>query len=264
MKNLFTIKMLPSFITMGNLCSGFFAIAMIAEGYLNAAAWLIFAGMLCDMFDGKVARLAHVSSAFGEQLDSLSDMITFGAAPAFLLKVKLMESPAVVHPALAWCVSALFIICAASRLARFNVTTQQDEASHAYFQGLATPGAAGVVASLVLLSNVVYDVMPLAYYKWAMLAMGAILAILMVSHIRYIHMGVHFLKKNLVVVDCVTFLLFLALVIIEPQLFIIALSACFLIYAFAAPIKKFCQLLFITPEAITQETLANESVQPDA
>lgn len=259
MRNLFSIKMLPSFITMGNLCSGFLAIALIAEGYVNAAAWLIFAGMLFDMFDGKVARLAHVSSAFGEQLDSLSDMVTFGVTPAFLLKVTLTESPAAVHPALAWCVSALFVICAASRLARFNVSTQQDESSHAYFQGLATPGAAGVVASLVLLGNVVESVMPLAYYQLLMLAMGIVLSVLMVSRIRYIHMGVRFLKKNLLILDTVTCALFVTLVVIEPQVFIIALSACFLLYAFAAPIKKFCQFLFTNPE---DKGLANESVQP--
>ncbi len=84
-------KCLPSLITLGNLFCGFLAISYIEDQKLIIAAWLIFIGMIFDMFDGKVARLTNGSSDFGMQLDSLTDMISFGVAPAFLLKVYLLE-----------------------------------------------------------------------------------------------------------------------------------------------------------------------------
>ena len=190
------LKMLPSIITLGNLLCGFLAIAYISDGYLIPAAWFIFLGMICDMLDGKVARLTKGCSDFGEQLDSLSDMVTFGVAPAFLTQSFIVQNSSCFSPFVGWLLCLPFVLCAACRLARFNVETEQDESSHLYFKGLATPAAAGVLASLILCSQFLTQYLPMHYYQ-VIVAMNAILlSVLMVSNIPYIHMGIQLLKNK--------------------------------------------------------------------
>ena len=265
MPKFFSIKMVPSFITMGNVCCGFLAIAFIAEGHLATGAWCIFFGMIFDVLDGKVARLTNGSSDFGMQLDSLADMISFGLAPAFLAKVFLTDAALGLPAAIVWVAAALFLLCAASRLARFNVTTNHDESSHMYFQGLATPAAAGVVASLVLLSHFAAMVMPIAYYKVAVLLLTFLLAFFMVSSIRYRHMGVLLLKKSKVIVKVIALALFVTVVAIEPQVFVVTIAAAFISYAFAAPTKNLCKLLFTSSveQAAQLEELSGTAVLDD-
>ncbi|MCA9238255.1 MAG: CDP-diacylglycerol--serine O-phosphatidyltransferase, partial [Planctomycetales bacterium] len=111
---------------------------------------LIFLAMLMDMFDGQVARLARVTSDFGAQLDSLCDVVSFGVAPAILL-VKMCPQFAELHREAIWCIAALFASCAAMRLARFNVETDEED-DHNWFEGLPTPAAAAVIASFAMFS----------------------------------------------------------------------------------------------------------------
>jgi CDP-diacylglycerol--serine O-phosphatidyltransferase len=155
--------------------------------------WLIFLAMIFDALDGHVARLARASSDFGAQLDSLCDLMTFGVAPAILL-VKMCPAFSLLHREEIWIIAALFVACAALRLARFNVETGQD-VDHMYFSGLPSPGAAAVIASFAILSYTLRRETNLLIYRehidrWMqhILPLFAVLvALLMVSRIPYPH-----------------------------------------------------------------------------
>jgi CDP-diacylglycerol--serine O-phosphatidyltransferase len=149
--------------TLGNLVCGFFAIVVASRvpspdklivdpGYLEdlmISGWLIFLAMVFDALDGHVARLSRTTSDFGAQLDSLCDLVTFGVAPAFLL-VKLCPQFASLHRDAVWIIAASFAVCAALRLARFNVETG-DEDDHLHFSGLPSPAAAASIASFAIM-----------------------------------------------------------------------------------------------------------------
>ncbi len=170
---LVTISILPSMFTLGNGLLGFAAIYIATrtgiEGepaLLGVAAWLLFAAMVCDMIDGRLARFARKTSDFGAQLDSMCDVISFGIAPPILMirtvmgavngqvvsKVPVLWrlSDVGVERVL-WIIGAVYVAGAAMRLARFNVENEPDESAHMSFRGLPSPGAAAAVATLVLL-----------------------------------------------------------------------------------------------------------------
>lgn len=162
------IHLLPNLITLANafcgllaICKGIDALAFepseAAHFYskMATACWLIFLGMLFDAVDGKVARMVGGSSSFGAQLDSFADMLTFGVAPAVLAKVLIEhEAPAYgygVNPRLHFIAAAVFSVMAILRLARFNLENEPDASAHKEFKGLPSPGAAGTMASAMLL-----------------------------------------------------------------------------------------------------------------
>jgi CDP-diacylglycerol---serine O-phosphatidyltransferase len=168
------IHLLPNLLTLGNAFCGLLAIAKgidalvysqsdpgIFYSKMESACWLIFVGMLFDAFDGKVARMVGGSSAFGAQLDSFSDMVSFGIAPALLAKVLIEHEGAAlgysVHPRLHFVAAAVFSIMAILRLARFNLENEPDESAHRYFKGLPSPGAAGALCSTMLVYLVLRD-----------------------------------------------------------------------------------------------------------
>jgi CDP-diacylglycerol--serine O-phosphatidyltransferase len=134
------------------------------------AAMMVLLAMLLDGVDGRVARALNAQSEFGKELDSLSDVISFGVAPAFIMYVVAFQE---LSPALAWTVTAIFPICGALRLARFNVITS----SVGYFIGLPIPAAGGVLATLALFK----DDIPTG----VLLASTLLLSFLMVSTVRY-------------------------------------------------------------------------------
>ncbi len=146
-----SLYLIPNLFTSASLFLSLFAIVKISEGALGSACWLILLAAVCDAIDGPVARLTRTTSNFGLQLDSLADMVAFGVTPAFLLYTNLRsldEMLPTYAPKLALGASALFAICAAIRLARFNVQAETAEKRH--FIGLPSPGAAGVVVSSYL------------------------------------------------------------------------------------------------------------------
>ncbi len=166
MKRIRAIAVLPTMFTLGNLVCGFFAIVVAARidkpGFSEPgdviagdawncmiSAWLIFLAIAFDALDGHVARLSRTTSDFGAQLDSLSDLVTFGVAPAFLL-VKLCPSFTYFHREAVWIIAASFAACAALRLARFNVETTEDD-DHMTFRGLPSPAGGAVIASFAIL-----------------------------------------------------------------------------------------------------------------
>ncbi len=137
---------LPSIFTIANMAFGFFSILLASDGRYVQAAWFIILSYVMDMLDGRVARLVHGESSFGVEIDSLSDWMSFGIAPAYLIyKLVLKDYGVWSYP-----VAFLYVLCGALRLARFNVKSHFGGGSKDFFQGLPIPGAAGILVSFVL------------------------------------------------------------------------------------------------------------------
>ena len=168
--------LLPNFFTAASIFTGFFAISLTLEHQFASAAWFVFLALIFDGLDGRVARMTNTASHFGVEFDSLADIVAFGVAPSFLLYLYAGEA----YGRIGIVVSALFIIFGAVRLARFNVTTSRIEPS--VFIGLPIPTAAIMVSIAVLLSE---RYPGFAEFKVWMLPFAVLLAVLMVSNIRY-------------------------------------------------------------------------------
>lgn len=256
------ITVLPSLVTILNGVCGFAAIVFASKGdgmsrplnmsYFLISAYLILLAMVADMLDGRLARMSQSTSSFGGQLDSLCDVISFGLAPAFLM-LKVMESKLgglELNPAIEsfllrfiWLTAAVFISCAAIRLARFNVENEEDESAHMYFMGLPTPAAAGVIASLVIFHQETladfeasgfskqYSYANVLIYAIPFLAVWA--AILMVSRIRYPHVVNQYLRGKKPFSHLIRLLLFLVLIIWSKHAAILLIFMSFAVSGFA-------------------------------
>ncbi|HET8941503.1 MAG TPA: CDP-diacylglycerol--serine O-phosphatidyltransferase [Rudaea sp.] len=144
------IYLLPNLLTTGAMFAGFYAIVAAIAGHYSDAVIAVFVAGLLDGLDGRVARLTNTQSEFGVQYDSLSDLVSFGLAPALVMYVWSLQSLKAYGPAwgkLGWAAAFIFAACGALRLARFN--TQAGVADKRYFQGLAIPAGAGVVMAYV-------------------------------------------------------------------------------------------------------------------
>jgi CDP-diacylglycerol--serine O-phosphatidyltransferase len=139
------IYILPNLFTLAALFGGFYAIVMAMNGRFDLASLGIFAAMVLDSLDGRVARMTNTQSAFGEQMDSLSDMVSFGAAPALIAYEWALKDLG----RWGWIAAFIYCACAALRLARFNVNTAVVDKR--YFQGLPSPAAAALVAGFIWL-----------------------------------------------------------------------------------------------------------------
>lgn len=137
------IYLLPNLLTTAGLFSGFYAVVSSMNGHYVAAAIAIFVAMIFDGLDGGVARLTNTQSAFGAEYDSMADMVSFGIAPGLVAYNWALNDMG----KFGWLAAFVYVACAALRLARFN--TQVGIADNRYFQGLASPAAAGVIASIV-------------------------------------------------------------------------------------------------------------------
>jgi len=171
------IYLLPNLFTTAGLFAGFYAIVAAMKGIYDLAAVAIFVAMIMDALDGRVARLTNTQSAFGAEFDSLSDMVSFGMAPALVV----FSWSLATLGKLGWLAAFIYAAAGALRLARFN--TQIGKADKRYFQGLPIPAAAGVVASMVWLANE-YNV-PGGEINILVAVVTVLTAILMVSNIRY-------------------------------------------------------------------------------
>ena len=170
------IFLLPALLTIANLFSGFYALILTLDQRYPEAAYAIFVAMIMDVLDGRVARLVKATSQFGVEFDSLADVVSFCVAPAFLLYSWVLVD----MPRAAWFGTALFLLCGALRLARFNVQT--GTVDKRFFVGLPTPAGAGAVASTVVLLNGV----DLSRWMLVALASGSyVIALMMVSTFRY-------------------------------------------------------------------------------
>src|SRR5216117_966758 len=171
------IYLLPNLFTTAALFAGFYAIVQAMNGRFDYAAIAIFVAMVLDGLDGRVARLTKTQSAFGAEYDSLSDMVSFGAAPALVIYEWSLKGMG----RLGWVAAFVYCACAALRLARFN--TNIDVVDKRYFQGLPSPAAAGLLAGLVWAMEA-YDVAR-ADVPWLAWALTLFAGFTMVSSVRF-------------------------------------------------------------------------------
>lgn len=259
---------LPAAFTLLNGLAGFGAIhfaakasfgaTLDASGVMNLriAAGLIFAAMFCDMLDGRLARMTRSTSDFGAQLDSLCDMVSFGTAPALIvlrLTISTLRSQMDYLPIerMVWCVAGIYVACAALRLARFNVETEQDESAHMNFRGLPTPAAAASLSSLVLLFVHLWDQSADTTWSWLasnelMIGVSASLpvimlgcALLMVSRLRYPHVVNQYIRGKRSFSYLVKGVLIVLAAFMQPW---VTLAAVVLIFVVASPLRAVWRL----------------------
>jgi CDP-diacylglycerol--serine O-phosphatidyltransferase len=180
------IYLLPNMVTTANLLSGFLSMTYSINGEYTKACWFIVIGAICDSLDGRIARMIRATSPFGVQYDSLSDLISFGTAPAVLLFCFALRTVDPVGPS----VAALYVICAALRLARFNVgvedptPAQLKKIRRGYFQGLPSPASAGLILTAVLIQHT-FQPLSEGAAKYVLIALCALLGYLMISSIPF-------------------------------------------------------------------------------
>ena len=218
------IHILPSLFTTGNVFCGFYAFVAVLNEQFYFAAWAIVAGMIFDGLDGRIARLTKTTSAFGEQYDSLADIITFGMAPAFLAYSWVLKP----FGRLGWMAAFLFLLCATLRLARFNVTNPEIRSKH--FIGLPSPASAVVIASIVIAFE---DLFATRMNPFIMVMVVYALAFLMVSNIKYPAFKQFDFKKRVVFSRFLFVILFIYVLATIPRvaLFILGIT-----YAIIGPI----------------------------
>jgi CDP-diacylglycerol--serine O-phosphatidyltransferase len=259
------ITILPSLVTILNGVCGFTAIIFAGKGaevgvapfsggsripfftfgsttYFALAGYMILLAMIADMLDGRLARKVKNTSSFGGQLDSLCDVISFGAAPAFLM-LRVLEQylepigfgdGSFLHRSV-WVAAAAYMSCAAIRLARFNVENEEDESAHMSFVGLPSPAAAGVIVSLVILQQEILQqetpqTANAILYALPFVALG--ISILMVSRIRYPHVLNQYLRGKKPFAYLIRILLLLALVIWNIQVALVVIFCGFAAISF--------------------------------
>jgi CDP-diacylglycerol--serine O-phosphatidyltransferase len=167
---------LPTLFTVANLFCGYLSIWGSIRGTFESAALLIILAAILDMLDGRVARLMNSASEFGEEYDSLADLVSFGVAPAVLAYSWGLSD----FDRIGWMVSFLFVVCGSMRLARFNIQTHVTDKK--YFIGLPIPAAAGTIATLVLATP---ERLVDRVWMTGLLVLTVILSYLMISTIRY-------------------------------------------------------------------------------
>jgi CDP-diacylglycerol--serine O-phosphatidyltransferase len=218
------IYLLPNLFTTAALFAGFYAIVAAMNGQYVAAPVAIFIAMVLDGLDGRVARMTNTQSAFGAEYDSLSDMVSFGLAPALVVYSWALESLGKVG----WLAAFVYAAAAALRLARFN--TQVHVADKRYFQGLASPAAAAIVAGLVWVSHdlgVAGESM-----RWVAFVLTLAAGLLMVSNIRYHSFkGLDLRGKVPFVAILIVVLVYVTITIDPPKV----LFGVFLLYALSGP-----------------------------
>jgi CDP-diacylglycerol--serine O-phosphatidyltransferase len=185
------IYWLPNLFTIAALFAGFYAIVQAMGGRYEQAAIAIFVAMVLDGLDGRIARLTRTQSAFGAELDSLSDMVSFGVAPALVVYVWSLKDFSGIQTVqwlgpwlstkLGWIAAFIYCACAALRLARFNTTL--DVADKRFFQGLPSPAAACLVAGMVWAFNE-YQIKG-ADVKWLAWGLTVFAGLTMVSNLKF-------------------------------------------------------------------------------
>ena len=220
-----SVLVLPSLFTVANLFCGFYAILLTINQMYNQAAIAIGIAILLDSMDGFIARLTNSTSEFGLQLDSLSDVISFGVAPSILvLKWGLLPD---VDPRLAGAAAFTFTLCGAMRLARFNIQS----GNRKHFVGLPIPAAGGTIAAIVYFFK---DPIAEQVFAGVMVAVTFVLAFLMVSTLRYNSpKGIALGKKSHLTVLVIALLFVLIFFLSRPTLLILAIS-----YAVSGPLLK--------------------------
>ncbi|MBL7141463.1 MAG: CDP-alcohol phosphatidyltransferase family protein [Planctomycetes bacterium] len=258
------VLILPSLCTLANALCGFGAITLTTHALLGAeppltirfidvrwAGYLIILAMVFDALDGRLARFARATSDFGGQLDSVSDAVSFGAAPAFLMNRVVVESLRDVMPAgmedilrIAWICAAVYLGCALIRLARFNVENVHEEEAHMTFKGLPSPAAAGALVSLIIILAEFLETGSYPHMArtllWMLPIVAAILGLLMVSGVRYTHLLNQLVRRRRPISHLVIVLMGILLVVSLREK---VLPVVFVGYVFSGPVSGVFRLL---------------------
>jgi CDP-diacylglycerol--serine O-phosphatidyltransferase len=260
-----SVYFLPSLATLGNAICGFAAIyiasldptpsAKSPDPLTNwftshnflAAAYMIFVAMLFDGLDGRLARFTRHTTDFGGQLDSMADVISFGVAPAYIALQLFKSYHADIPPVfsrLVWAVGALYMSCAAMRLARFNVSNEHGEQHHFSFLGLPSPGAAGAVAALILMQQDLEHESPHGHHELAKTLANVLIyvlpvvvlltGLLMISNIRYPHIINRYLKGRKSIARVITVVILFLLIVVAHR-YILGIGC--LLYALWGPMS---------------------------
>lgn len=224
------VYLLPNLFTTGALFAGFYAVVAALQGDFEAAPIAIFFAMVFDGLDGRVARLTNTSSKFGAEYDSLSDMVSFGVAPALVMFSFALQDLG----KFGWSAAFVYVACAALRLARFNTKIGADDGN--YFTGLASPAAAAVIASAVWLAHdlgyVAAGDVP-AELGVLLAVMTALMGSAMVANFKYPSFkGVDFRGRVPFVVIFIVVIVFSLVTLHPPTVFLVT----FLVYALSSPV----------------------------
>ncbi|MDR0474110.1 MAG: CDP-diacylglycerol--serine O-phosphatidyltransferase [Treponema sp.] len=219
------IYIFPSLFTCGNMAFGILSIMSSIDYHFIQAAWLLTLALACDILDGRIARMTHTTTDFGLQLDSLSDLVSFGIAPALMIYMLVLKDMGKIGVAIA----VLFVLCSALRLARFNVMALKG-ISFENFKGLPTPASAGVLISFVLSYQLLgpegvslnFNTIPslmktMPVFFNAMPIIMVILSFLMVSNVPYYSFKHMRLTRTRTIRLLVLLIVLAILIIVFPQ-----------------------------------------------
>ncbi|MDB5895984.1 MAG: CDP-diacylglycerol--serine O-phosphatidyltransferase [Rhodoferax sp.] len=202
------IYILPNLFTLAALFGGFYAVVMAVNGRFDLAATGVFCAMVLDSLDGRIARMTNTQSAFGEQMDSLSDMVSFGAAPALIAYVWSLKELG----RWGWIAAFVYCACAALRLARFNVNTTVVDKR--YFQGLPSPAAAALLAGFIWLMNELE--IPGSHVAWPTFGLALYAGLTMVTNVPFYSFKDVHMKKSVPFAAIVLIALGIAVINIHP------------------------------------------------
>ena len=255
------IYIIPSLFTCGNMAFGILSVFSSIDGRFIQAAWLLIGALACDILDGRIARMTNTTSEFGMQLDSLSDLVSFGVAPGIMMYMLVLNLMGKIGIAIA----ILYMLCCALRLARFNVLAQSGEL-YKHFVGLPTPASAGVIISFVLSYEllgpeeyalnfktipILMTLMP-TFFRVMPIVM-AVLSFLMVSNIPYMSFkGIKLSKVRTIELLALLIVLIIVVVVYPQNTFFIIFS----VYAVSG-------LLFYVPGIIIKKRNEDKNNEED-
>jgi CDP-diacylglycerol--serine O-phosphatidyltransferase len=241
------IYFLPNLLTAGNLFCGFVALTKIVEADVNNlnfyhqitfALGFILLACIFDLFDGRVARMGGVESPFGREFDSLADLISFGAAPAFLVHRVVLRDVFPSRPELGWFIASIYLICGAFRLARFNCLAAAGGGGGKDFLGFPIPSAAGLVSSLTLLIiQLNENDRTLGKAKYLLAIVLLFLSAMMVSRVTYPSFKSLGLRSASSFLKAIAAALFLGFILVLRLWYYVlpALFTLYLLYGFIRP-----------------------------
>jgi CDP-diacylglycerol--serine O-phosphatidyltransferase len=210
---------LPNLFTLAALFGGFYAVVMAMNGRFEQAAIGVFCAMVLDSLDGRVARMTNTQSTFGEQMDSLSDMVSFGAAPALIVYEWALKGMG----KLGWIAAFVYCACAALRLARFN--TNISVVDKRFFQGLPSPAAAALVMGFIwVMDDMGLDVRSTGpWLAWMAFGLTVFSGLTMVTNAPFYSFKDISLKRSVPFVVIVAIALAIALINVHPPMVLFAL-----------------------------------------
>jgi CDP-diacylglycerol---serine O-phosphatidyltransferase len=213
------IYILPNLFTLAALFGGFYAVVMAMNGRFEQAAIGIFCAMVLDSLDGRVARMTNTQSAFGEQMDSLSDMVSFGAAPALIVYEWALKGLGKAG----WIAAFVYCACAALRLARFN--TNIGIVDKRYFQGLPSPAAAALLIGFIWVMDDAgfHQVAEMPVLRWVAFGMALFAGLTMVTNVPFYSFKDISLKRSVPFIVIVLIALGIAVINIHPPIVLFAL-----------------------------------------